>query len=397
MADARRRGYGEDGIYFDHREDCRDSTHHKTCAGRWRGVVSLGFSADGKRIRKKVSGKTKAEVRDKLKELHSELDAGVRTSHGYTVEKAVADWLAEGLPGRATKTVEANRDSLRPLLAVIGTIPLKDLTVQDVRTALSKMAATHATRTLQKGHNCLTRAVRHAEGQNLVRRNVSALVDTPQGQTGRPSQSLTLDQAGALLQAAEKSRLHAFIVLCLLTGVRSEEARALTWDRVDLDAGTIMVWRSVRAHGDTKTKRSRRTLGLPEIAVEALRAQKQRQAVERARAGDQWQEHGLVLTTSVGTPFESHNLRREFRKVTAAAGLGSRWVPKELRTSFVSMMSYHGVPVEEIARLAGHASSRTTEVIYRRELRPVITTGAEVMDQIFRPRPVQGTAVGAAG
>jgi hypothetical protein len=41
-------------------------------------------------------------------------------------------------------------------------------------------------------------------------------------------------------------------------------------------------------------------------------------------------------------------------------------------------MSYHGVPAEEIARLAGHASSRSTKVIYRRELRPVITTGAEV-------------------
>ncbi|MGH3266035.1 MAG: site-specific integrase, partial [Trebonia sp.] len=178
---------GEDGIYFDHRGDCRDSAHHKTCAGRWRGVVSLGFNADGKRVRKKVSGQTKAEVRDKLKELHAELDAGVRTSHGYTVDKAVADWLAEGLPDRAPKTVEANRDSLQPLLAVIGKTPLKDLTVQDVRTALSKMATTHATRTLQKGHNCLTRAVRHAEGQDPVRRNVSALVGTPHGQAGRPS------------------------------------------------------------------------------------------------------------------------------------------------------------------------------------------------------------------
>ena len=96
-----------------------------------------------------------------------------------------------------------------------------------------------------------------------------------------------------------------------------------------------------------------------------------------------------MFTTTVGTPFESHNLRRDFRKVTAAAGLGSRWVPKELRTSFVSMMSYQGVPVEEIARLAGHASSRTTGVIYRRKLRPVITTGAEIMDQIFRPRYVR--------
>jgi integrase len=396
MAGASRRGYGEDGIYFDHRADCHDSAHHRTCSGRWRGV-SLGFDTDGKRIRRKVSGQTRTEVKDRLKALHAELDAGVRSAAGYTVEKAVADWLDEGLPGRTAKTVEAKRDSLRPLMAVIGTIPLKDLTVQDVRTALKKIAGTHATRTLQKAHNCLTRAVRHPEGQDLVRRNVSALVDTPRGLEGRLSQSLTLEQATALLEAAEKSRLRAFIVLCLLTGVRSQEARALNWEHVDLGAGTISVWRSVRAHGDTKTNRSRRTLKLPEIAVEALRGQRRRQTEERARAGELWQEYGLVFTTSVGTGYESHNLRRDFRRVTAAAGLGARWVPKELRTSFVSMMSYQGVPVQEIARLAGHASSRTTEVIYRRELRPVITTGAEVMDQIFRPKQRKGTAASAAG
>jgi hypothetical protein len=50
-------------------------------------VVSPGFDADGKRIRKKVSGKTKAEVKDKLRTLHSELDAGLRTAQWYTVEK----------------------------------------------------------------------------------------------------------------------------------------------------------------------------------------------------------------------------------------------------------------------------------------------------------------------
>ena len=360
-------------------------------------LVSLGFAADGKRIRKKVSGKTRTEVKDKLKALHSELDAGVRTEQGYTVETAVAEWLAEGLPGRTPKTVEVNEDALRPVLAVIGSIPLRDLTAHDVRTALAKMAATHATRTVQKAHNCLTRALRHAEGRDLVRRNVSALVDTPRGREGRPSQSLTVAQAAALLGASEESRLHAFIALCLLTGVRSEEARALTWEHVDLHAGTARCWRSVRAHGDTKTERSRRTLKLPQIAVEALRAQCGARPRSAPTAGELWQEHGLVFTTTVGTPFESHNLRRDFRQVTAAAGLGARWVPKELRTSFVSMMSYQGVPVEEIARLAGHASSRTTEVVYRRELRPVITTGAEIMDQIFQPKERRGTSAKAAG
>jgi hypothetical protein len=56
-----RGGYGEDGIYFDHRGDCRDSALHKTSAGHWRSVISLGFNAGGKRVRRKVSGKTKAE------------------------------------------------------------------------------------------------------------------------------------------------------------------------------------------------------------------------------------------------------------------------------------------------------------------------------------------------
>jgi integrase len=378
-----RRGYGEDGIYFDHTADCRDSAHHRGCAGRWRGVVSLGFGPDGKRIRKKVSGKTRTEVKDKLRDLHTELDAGVRTTRGYTVERAVTDWLADGMSGRAQKTIDTNSDSLQPLLACIGNIPLRDLTAHDVRTALSRMTATHATRTIQKAHNCLTRAIRDAEARDLVRRNVSTLVDTPRGREGRPSQSLTLEQAAALLQAAENSRLHAYISLCLLTGVRSEEARALTWQHVDLDAGTVSVWHSVRAHQDTKTERSRRTLKLPAAAVRTLRAHKQQQAQDRANAGPLWKEQDLVFTTSVGTPLESHNLRRDFRKVARAAGIGEHWVPKELRTSFVSMMSHQGVPVEEISRLAGHSNSRTTEVIYRKELRPVISTGAEIMDQIF--------------
>jgi integrase len=220
-----------------------------------------------------------------------------------------------------------------------------------------------------------------SSGRHLVRRNVSALVNTPRGREGRPSQALTLDQAAVLLEAAEDFRLHGFIVLCLLTGVRSEEARALTWEHVDLDAGTISVWRSVRAHGDTKTNRSRRTLKLPEIAVDALRAQKRRQAEERSRAGKLWQEHGL----EAGLP-EGHRGGR------TGCALGAEGAADLVRQhDELPRRAGRGDP-----RLAGHASSRTTEVIYQRELRPVITTGAEVMDQIFRPRQVRRAGAGAA-
>jgi integrase len=213
--------------------------------------------------------------------------------------------------------------------------------------------------------------------------NAAALVDTPKGLSGRPSKALTADQAAAVLNAAEDSRLGAYVVLCLLTGVRTEEARALRWDHVDLGAASIAVWRSVRLGGDTKTAKSRRTLGLPRTVVEGLREHRMRQDEDRLAAGELWRDHGLVFTTAVGTELDAANVRRSFRSVCRAAGIGEAWAPRELRTSFVSLLSASGVPVEEIARLAGHSSSRTTEVIYRKELRPVLVKGAEVMDQIF--------------
>ena len=82
-------------------------------------------------------------------------------------------------------------------------------------------------------------------------------------------------------------------------------------------------------------------------------------------------------------PWTRGNVRKIFKRICAAAGAGDGWTPRELRTTFVSLMSHQGVSIEEIARLAGHATTRTTEIVYRRELRPVITTGAEIMDQLF--------------
>jgi len=139
----------------------------------------------------------------------------------------------------------------------------------------------------------------------------------------------------------------------------------------------VAVWRSARQGGETKTPKSRRTSALPRTAVQALRERQKRQEEDRPAAGALWQDHGLVFCSTVGTPLDAANVRREFRKITEAAGLGEGWAPRDLRHAFVSLMSAGGVPVEEIARLAGHNRTATTELVYRHELRPVITTGAE--------------------
>jgi integrase len=91
----------------------------------------------------------------------------------------------------------------------------------------------------------------------------------------------------------------------------------------------------------------------------------------------------LVFASRVGTPLSANNVIRAFRIVTKKAGLGEDWVPREMRHTFVSLLSARGVPVEAIALLAGHNQTATTELVYRHQIVPALTRGAEVMDQIF--------------
>ena len=81
------------------------------------------------------------------------------------------------------------------------------------------------------------------------------------------------------------------------------------------------------------------------------------------------------VSEGTGTAARAHESR---------AGLNpSEWTPRELRHSFVSLLSDAGVPLEQISQLVGHSGTTVTELVYRHQLRPVIQTGAIVMDQLF--------------
>jgi len=97
-------------------------------------------------------------------------------------------------------------------------------------------------------------------------------------------------------------------------------------------------------------------------------------------------EDDLVFITFNGTELDAHNVRREFRAVVATEGLNPHdWTPREMRHSFVSLLSDAGVPIEDISRLVGHSGTSVTETVYRHQIRPVIRHGAEVMDRLFPP------------
>ena len=247
--------------------------------------------------------------------------------------------------------------------------------------------AGYARASLEKVRGVLVQVLRHAERQGLVARNVAALVPTPAGPraTGR---SLTLEQARALLQAARGHPLEAAFMVGLTCGLRPGELLGLGWEDVDLDQGVLRVSRAVSRVGGTvqlgrtKTASSRRQLLLPTAAVQALRQHRVRQLAQQDLLGEHGHDLGLVFATSRGTLLDPANLRRALRTVTERAGLG-RWHPHELRHSAASLLSAAGVPLEEVADVLGHASTRVTSATYRHRTTPTIAAAARPMQTLF--------------
>ncbi|GAA0220020.1 site-specific integrase [Actinomadura nitritigenes] len=358
------------------------------------GAISLGFGPDGKRKRLKRKGRTKTEVKDKLRQAVEDLSKGVKTERNYYVEDAVNEFLAAfARTGKSPATSEVYRSlATHQLIPFIGRTRLKELTADDVETWLNGRAEHLTSSSLGIVHSVLKRSIRRAARHDRIARNVAELVDTPNGKAGRKSRSLSLVQAKTLLDEASKPkhRLGAYIILAVMSGLRTEELRTLKWSDVDLDKATVYVLRADRHKGETKTTLSRRGLGIADMAVDALRSLKTRQAAERLKAGEAYQEHDLVFCHEDGRPYSAQHVRYRFAKVLKAADLDPReWCPRELRHTFVSIMSDHDVPIEKISILVGHSSTKITETVYRHQLRPEIRDGAEHMNDIFASKPVK--------
>ena len=213
----KRRSRGDGGLYWEEERQ------------RWVASVTVGYTAAGKRIRRKATAKTKTEAQSKLRDLLRELEEGTPEDRRYTVAQAVWDFIEFGMPRRAESTVEKARILAEThIVPHLGARKVRELSAEDVDRWLADRATVLATRSLREVLSILRRALSRAQKRDKVRRNVALLCDLPEGKPGRPSKSLTFSQADALLKAAEKSPLRAYIVLSLLTGARTEELRALT-------------------------------------------------------------------------------------------------------------------------------------------------------------------------
>lgn len=384
MSSGKRRTRGEGSVY-------------RHTDGRWRGIVTVGH-AGGKRQRRYVYGRTKAEAARKVREVLAAQDAGMPTpDRRTTVASYLTWWLDEHLAdGRQSeRTVDNYRWAVeRHIVPELGRIPLVDLSPLDVERLLkAKRREGLAANSVNRIRSVLVQSLKLAERYELVRRNVAAVTDTTptDAKTGR---SLTAEEARALLDAAEGHRYAPAFTCQLMLGLRPGEALGLLWSDVDLDTRRLTVARSLKRLpksdgrperlelGPPKTPGSYRTVDLPAPVVAALIDQRRAQAAERLRVGAHWLDLDLVFANELGGYVDPSNYRRELAKVTDAAGLG-HWSPNELRHSAVSLLSAAGVPLEQIADLVGHSSTRMTSSVYRHQVTDSVAAAVAPMEQLF--------------
>ncbi len=347
----RRRAGGEDSIYRD--------------GDQWRGAVSLGYDEHGKRLRKKVSGRTRAEVNEKLRKLRPQVDGGVVPDDRLTVQAFLDRWLSVSLPGSVAESTEDDYvDTVRlHLIPALGRKRLTKLTVADLdRLWKVKRDAGYSSNSVRIMRTVLRRALGQAVREGILSRNVAGLSAAPRIRA-RPGRTLTVDQARHLLDAAAGYRFEAAVVLALAYGLRRGEVLGLHWSALDWTAGTLGVTHSVGRVKDRdvssgrrtrlvvselKTPKSRRTLALTPELVARFGQHRARQAEVQIAAGVLWQDYGLIFASEVGTPMDPENFSHSFARLCQRAGLG-HWHPHELRHSGASLMLAQGTPLHVVS------------------------------------------------
>lgn len=334
-------------------------------------------------------GPTKTAALKKMRDAQTRADSNLPVpSERLTVEAYLASWLNGKRATLAAESVRRYEGRIARLLPYIGKVKLAKLQPSALRDAYAAIGAEVSTTTVQLSHGVLHTALKDAEREGMVARNVAGLVTPPRRDT-REFRSLRPDDAKALLAAAKGEPLEAFWTLAVTTGCRLGELQALKWDDVDFSRRRLQVRRTLAVDGKpvfsaTSTKKNHnRTVWLSAGAVTALEAHRERQEYQRANARDAWRDHGLVFTTGTGNPLDGRNLRgRQFPKLLAKAALPAMRI-HDLRHSAASMLLADGVPVKVVSEMLGHADVSTTLRIYAHVLEGAQEQAASYMDRLF--------------
>ena len=369
----RRRGAGEGAVY-------RRKSDGLFCA-----AITVGYDANGKRKRRVVSSRTKGETLRKLAALQAAAYTGTLADPvTMSIGTFLSRWLHDVARTRVRESTFIRYESLLKIhvLPHIGGLRLKSVQPPQIQALYSKLEELGASpRTREFVHAVLHVAFDQAVRWRYVVRNTCDAVDRPR--VPRREMSVWSEQeVCSFLAAARNDRLHALYVMALTTTLRQGELFALVWDDIDLQRGTVSVQRTQQELkrkiivAEPKTRKGRRVVDLPKIAVEALKA-------HRAQMLAEGHPHDLVFCDTQGGPLRRSNvIQRSFETLIKAAGV-CRIRFHDMRHTGATLLLRQGVHPKVVQERLGHATISLTLDTYSHVLPSMQKDAAGKLDAIL--------------
>jgi integrase len=359
--------------------------------GRWHGRVTMGVRDDGTPDRRHVSARTEAEVRQKVRALERDRDAGRvrRPGRAWTVEAWLAHWV-ENIAAVSVrpKTLAGYRTAVyRHLIPGIGGHRTDRLQPEHIETLYSRMrAANLSPGTVHQVHRTLRTALNEAVRRGQLVRNPAEFAKAPR-LVEQEIEPFTIEEAQRLLDAAAGRRNGVRYALALALGLRQGEALGLKWSDLSADGETLTIRRALQRHPwqhgcggtcgrnrgadcpqrhggglvtvETKSRAGRRIIGVPGPLAEALAHHRQAQNVEREKAADLWQEGGWVFAQPTGRPVDPRRDYEEWRELLRLAGVRPARL-HDARHTAATILLVLGVPTRAVMHVMGWSQAAMT-------------------------------------
>ena len=367
-----------------------EGTIYKRSNGTWRAQVTL----DGERLN--FSADTQRECQQWLRKKLNHIDDGLTYDATITT---LRDYLAEWLISKETtlKTstnYQYNHVVETYILPYLGQTKLMDLKSVQIQTLYNRLRKDDiGIPTIQKVHTVFHSALSYACKIDLITRNPASVIAPPKN-PNKEMKILDQSEISQLLITVENHRWKALYYLAVRTGMRQSEILGLMWRDIDWKNKIVNVERQLkRPKGNEvsftapKTKYGKRSITLGDKMLDILREHHERQHTLQKEVGKNWPGHGLIFTTSVGTPIHQRNLLRDFKKQLEKAGLPEIRF-HDLRHTAASVMLNHNFPVIKVSRMLGHARPSITLDIYGHLLPSMKSADANLMDDLVMPEKI---------
>ena len=331
-------------------------------------------SASSKRkIRYHTIRGTKREAQARLAELVASVGQGSYIEPSKTlvadfVRGRVDQWEAAGAvtPRTAQRYRQLAENQIVPHLGAKTLQKLARLDIEAWHTTLRNGGL--AARTIGHAHRVLGKALRDAERDGLVAKNVCKVQGAPK--VAEIEMTVVQDVPG-LVDKLRGSRLYAPAMVALFTGMRLGEVLALRWNRVDLDAKVAQVreaLESTKAHGirfkTPKSKAGRRDITLPDILVDVLREHRKARLELRMQLGvGRLPDDALLFANLEGEPLQPSNVSSDWGELAGRIGVHGVTF-HGLRHTHASQLIASGVDIVTVSKRLGHAKPSVTLAVY---------------------------------